>query len=148
MLVAAPITEFTPLQSLAGGMLIGLAASLLMLFHGRIAGITGIISGILPPRVAQDWPWRAAFLAGMVASPLLYVLVFRMPISFNPVGSPLMLLISGAIVGLGVSYGGGCTSGHGICGLSRLSARSAVATLTFMISTALTVFLVRHVLGG
>lgn len=143
----APITEFTPFQALAGGILIGLAASGLMLLHGRIAGITGVLTGVIPP-LASDWAWRAAFLVGMVASPLAYVLLFKAPVEFSPVGSPALLLVSGLIVGIGVTFGAGCTSGHGICGLARFSRRSAVATVTFMLSTALTVFVVRHVLGG
>lgn len=143
-----PVTEFTPLQSMAGGMLIGLAATLLMLFHGRIAGITGILAGVLPPAPMREAGWRWAFLAGMVASPLVVAGLLRLPIPFQAVTSPLGMIVSGVIVGIGVSYGSGCTSGHGICGLSRFSVRSLVATLVFMASTGATVFVVRHVLGG
>jgi uncharacterized protein len=145
-------TDFTPLQSLFGGMLIGLAATLLMLLHGRIAGITGIIAGLLPPYGAEAnagnlW-WRAAFVAGLVASPLAYAAIFKAPIALQVAGSPMLLAVSGAIVGVGVSYGAGCPSGHGVCGLARFSARSFAATLMFMASAAVTVFVVRHVLGA
>lgn len=141
-------TDFTPLQSLAGGMLIGLAATLLMLLHGRIAGITGILAGILPPQPAQDWPWRAAFVVGMLCAPLTYLFIFRALPRIDITGSPGGLLLSGAIVGVGVVYGAGCTSGHGICGLARLSPRSAGATVVFMLATAITVFVTRHLIGG
>ena len=139
MPLAVPVTEFSPLQALAGGMLIGLAATLLMLLNGRIAGITGILAGLLQPPGSQEWAWRAAFIAGMVAAPLVVTGFFHLPLG---------MLVSGLIVGIGVTFGGGCTSGHGICGLSRFSTRSLVATLVFMASTAVTVFVVRHVVGG
>ena len=139
-------TTFTPLQSLFGGAMIGLAATLLMLLHGRIAGITGIVAGLLPP-LSRDWQWRAAFVAGMIAAPLLYFALIGHPIAITVTGSPVLLLFSGAIVGIGVTFGSGCTSGHGICGLARFSQRSAAATLTFMATCAATVFIVRHVLG-
>jgi uncharacterized membrane protein YedE/YeeE len=142
------MTEFTPVQSLLGGMLIGLAAVLLMAVHGRIAGVTGILSGLLPPAIAPDWLWRAAFLVGMVASPLLYRQITGAPPVIDAAAGDVLLLASGAIVGIGVTFGSGCTSGHGICGLARLSGRSIVATLTFMAATAMTVFIVRHVIGG
>lgn len=142
------MTDFTPYQSLAGGALIGLAAALLMAVHGRIAGMSGILSGILPPTVAKDWQWRAAFLAGMIAAPLTYKLISSAPIPFQPVTSTAGLILGGVLVGVGVTYGSGCTSGHGVCGLARLSPRSLAATLTFMAATALTVFFTRHVLGG
>lgn len=148
MPLVVPVTEFTPLQSLAGGMLIGLAATLLMLLNGRIAGITGILAGLLPPAGVQERAWRAAFLAGMVASPLLVVGLFRVPITYQTVTTPLGMLVSGLIVGIGVTFGSGCTSGHGICGLSRFSVRSLMAVLVFMGSTAVTVYAMRHVLGG
>jgi uncharacterized protein len=147
-LAAIPVTEFTPLQSLGGGLLIGLAATLLMLLNGRIAGITGIVAGLLPPSGGQERAWRAAFLAGMVAAPLVVTGLFRMPIAYQTVTSPVGMLVSGLIVGIGVSFGAGCTSGHGICGLSRFSLRSLVAVLVFMASTAVTVFVVRHGFGG
>lgn len=137
-------TTFTPLLSLSGGLLIGLSAVLLMLFHGRIAGMTGILAGILPP-FASDWGWRAAFLAGAVLSPLAYVaLVGPIEIAI-PVSTP-MLIVGGLIVGVGVTYGSGCTSGHGVCGMARLSPRSIIATATFMATGILTVFVLRHVI--
>lgn len=141
-------TEFTPLQSMAGGMLIGLAATLLMLLHGRIAGITGILAGVLPPQMAQDWPWRAAFVLGMISAPILYLFVFSATPRVDVAGPPLLLLVSGVVVGVGVVFGGGCTSGHGICGLARVSPRSGVATMVFMLATAATVFVTRHIAGG
>ncbi len=141
------MTTFTPLQSFAGGMLIGLAATLLMLLNGRIAGITGIISGILPPP-ARDWPWRAAFLAGMILSPVLYIAATGSSVPLQIDARPLTLLVSGALVGVGVFHGSGCTSGHGICGLARFSVRSLAAVATFMVTAAVTVFLTRHVIGG
>lgn len=144
----APVTDFTPWHALAGGMLIGLSATLLMLLNGRVAGITGILAGLLPPAGAPERAWRAAFLAGMVASPLVVTGLFHFPITYQTVTSPMGMLLSGAIVGIGVTFGSGCTSGHGICGLSRFSQRSLIATLVFMASTGATVFVVRHVLGG
>ncbi|MGI6244544.1 MAG: YeeE/YedE family protein [Pseudochelatococcus sp.] len=141
------MTEFTPWLSLAGGVLIGLSAVLLMALHGRIAGITGILSGLLPPG-AGDRAWRAAFLAGAVIAPALIAAVSGRAIPFESPTPAVWLAIGGLIVGVGVHFGGGCTSGHGVCGMARLSRRSIVATLTFMASTALTVFVIRHVIGG
>ena len=140
------LTTFTPFQSLCGGALIGLSATLLMLLLGRVAGVTGIVAGLLPP-VSHDWKWRAAFLAGMISSPLLYAAAGGGVIAIGISAGPAMLLASGLIVGVGVSYGAGCTSGHGICGLARLSPRSLAATLTFMATAAATVYFVRHVWG-
>lgn len=140
------ITEFTPLQSLAGGALIGLAAVLLMALHGRIAGISGILGGVLPP-VAADWGWRAAFLAGAVAAPALW-LIFGGSVEFASPTPRLWLIPSGILVGIGVFFGSGCTSGHGICGNARLSPRSIAATLIFMAGAAISVYLTRHVFGG
>ncbi|MEZ5810116.1 MAG: YeeE/YedE thiosulfate transporter family protein [Rhizobiaceae bacterium] len=140
------MTEFTPLMSLAGGVLIGLAATLLMALHGRIAGMTGILSGVIPP-VTGDWPWRAAFLAGAAIGPLLYVLVGN-EVAFAVPVSPAMLIVGGLVVGIGVTYGAGCTSGHGVCGIARFSPRSIAATVVFMAAAAVTVFVVRHVIGG
>lgn len=137
-------TEFTPFASLLGGIMIGLAATLLMAVHGRVMGVTGIVSGLLP-RVANDWQWRAAFLAGVIVTPLLLVsLKYPIPIA-SPTGLPV-LIIGGIIVGFGVKLGSGCTSGHGICGIARLSPRSIAATGIFMVATAVTVFIIRHVL--
>lgn len=141
------MTDFTPLTSLAGGALIGAAAVLLMAFHGRIAGMTGILTGLIPP-VAPDWGWRAAFLAGAIAAPALITLAMGDVIAFSSDVPTLWLVIGGLIVGVGVYFGSGCTSGHGICGMARLSPRSIVATLVFMATTAATVFVIRHVIGG
>lgn len=141
-------TAFTPLASLAGGALIGMAAVLLMLVHGRIAGATGILAGVLLPTNFADWSWRAAMLLGMVTAPgLILALTGQMPAIDVPVSS-VALLLGGLIVGVGVTLGSGCTSGHGVCGMARLSPRSIAATLTFMTTTFVTVYLMRHVLGG
>ncbi len=141
-------TAFTPIQSLLGGGLIGLAAVLLMLSLGRVMGATGILAGIVAPTGLQDWIWRVAVLVGMASGPLAYYgLTGAMPVITVPVSTP-MLLIGGVLVGLGVTFGSGCTSGHGVCGLARLSARSLAATLTFMAAAGATVYIVRHVMGG
>ena len=134
---------FTPWAALAGGVLIGLAAVLLALFNGRVAGISGIVGALLPPR-AQGGAWRVAFVVGMLAAPLLYSLFATVPAVESPVSWPV-LVIAGLLVGFGTRLGSGCTSGHGVCGLSRLSARSLVATLCFMATGFATVFVVRHV---
>lgn len=136
-------TEFTPWLSLGGGVLIGLSATILMWLNGRIAGMTGILFGIIPP-FAPDWSWRAAFIAGAVIAPLIWIALGN-PIAFAvPVSNPA-LIAGGLIVGIGVTFGGGCTSGHGVCGMARLSPRSIVATVVFMAVTFATVFIVRHV---
>lgn len=141
-------TAFTPLQSLGGGALIGLAAVLLMATVGRIMGATGIVAGLLAPSSWADWAWRAAMLAGMISGPVaMLALTGQMPQIQVPVSTG-MLIIGGLIVGVGVTFGSGCTSGHGVCGMARLSPRSIVATLTFMATTGITVFVVRHVIGG
>ncbi|MBU2936291.1 MULTISPECIES: YeeE/YedE family protein [Pacificibacter] len=142
------ITEFTPWASLIGGILIGGSAVLLMAFQGRVFGATGILAGFLQPNGSGDWAWRAAILAGMVTGPTLYMLFTgAMPAVDVPV-SRLALIVGGFIVGLGVTFGSGCTSGHGVCGMARLSPRSIAATVTFMITTGFTVYIVRHILGG
>ncbi len=141
-------TQFTPWLSLVGGLLIGLSAVLLMLFHGRIMGATGILSGFVFPTGFRDWQWRAALLAGMMTAPLAYLAATgSFPTVTVPVSLP-MLVAGGFIVGIGVTFGSGCTSGHGVCGMARLSPRSIAATLTFMLATFATVFVVRHVVGG
>lgn len=140
------MTDFTPLQSLLGGALIGLSAVLLMAFHGRIAGITGIISGVIPP-LSGDWQWRAAFLVGSALVPLAYVLAGGQ-VDFSVPASTIALVAGGVLVGIGVHFGNGCPSGHGICGIARLSPRSIVAVLTFMATAFVTVFVVRHVIGA
>jgi len=142
------MTDFTPYQSLLGGALIGLSAVLLMLFLGRILGATGILTGVVNPATRRDWSWRAAIMAGMVSGPVAFwALTGSMPVIQVPVSSELLLL-GGFIVGVGATFGSGCTSGHGVCGMARLSSRSIAATLTFMASTAATVFVIRHVIGG
>ena len=141
------MTEFTPLMSLVGGTLIGLSAVLLMAFNGRIAGMTGILTGLLPP-VSTDWLWRAAFIVGAMAAPVLVVSLSSQTIGFDSPVPSSWLAVSGLIVGVGVYFGSGCTSGHGVCGMARLSPRSIAATAVFMATTAATVFVSRHVLGG
>jgi uncharacterized membrane protein YedE/YeeE len=140
------MTDFTPLQSLFGGALIGLSAVLLMALHGRIAGMTGILSGIIPP-LAPDWQWRAAFLAGAVVAPTLFLLAGGR-IAFNVPVSTGALILGGVLVGIGVHFGNGCPSGHGICGIARLSPRSIVAVLTFMATALVTVYVTRHLIGA
>jgi uncharacterized membrane protein YedE/YeeE len=141
-------TAFTPFQSLGGGALIGLAAVLLMATVGRVMGATGILAGLFQPANIADWSWRAAVLAGMISGPMAVLLITGdMPAVQVPV-STLMLVVGGLIVGIGVTFGAGCTSGHGVCGMARLSPRSIIATLTFMITTAITVYVIRHVLGA
>ena len=141
-------TTFTPYLSLGGGILIGLATILLMWSLGKIMGATGILAGFISPTSFSDWSWRAALMAGMVSSPLIYLAfnaqwpTIQVPISTN------MLIIGGLIVGIGVTLGNGCTSGHGICGIARFSPRSIVATIVFMVATALTVYIIRHVIGA
>ena len=142
------VTTFTPWASLGGGILIGLAATLLMLLHGRVMGATGILAGLVMPAARAEFAWRAVLVAGMVCGPMaLWLLTGIWPEVQVTVPLPV-LLISGVIVGIGVSYGGGCTSGHGICGIARLSARSVAAMLTFMVTAFATVFVLRHVIGA
>lgn len=141
-------TEFTPWWSMAGGMLIGLAAALLMAYRGRIFGATGILAGFLVPQSSGDWRWRATLLAGMVSGPLVVLLATgRMPEVGVPV-STYEMIAGGIIVGIGVTFGGGCTSGHGVCGIARVSPRSIVATCVFMLAAFVTVFVTRHLLGA
>lgn len=139
-------THFTPIAALTGGLLVGLAAALFVVFNGRIAGISGIVGGLLRPK-RGDMAWRAAFIGGLIVAPLLYRLFAALPEIQVDAGWPL-LIVAGLIVGIGTRYGSGCTSGHGVCGLSRLSPRSMVATVTFMGAGFLTVFVVRHLLGA
>ena len=136
--------HFTPWTSLAGGVLIGAAAAMFLLLNGRVAGISGVLGGLLRPS-AGDIGWRAAFIAGLVAAPLLYQLAAPLPTVQIDAGTGL-LVTAGLLVGLGTRYGSGCTSGHGVCGLSRLSPRSLVATAAFMAAGFVTVFIVRHLL--
>ncbi|MDB5748743.1 MAG: YeeE/YedE [Massilia sp.] len=134
--------NFTPWSSLAGGMLIGLAAALLILLNGRVAGISGILGGLLPPK-AGDAAWRTLFLLGLVLAPLAYAAVKPLPALHIEAGSGV-LVAAGLLVGIGTRYGSGCTSGHGVCGVARLSPRSLVATLAFVLAGFATVFLLRH----
>lgn len=138
--------HFTPIASLAGGIIIGLAAAAFVLVNGRIAGISGILGGLLRPR-AGDIAWRTAFVGGLIAAPILYRLFAELPESRIDAGMPL-LIIAGVLTGLGTRYGSGCTSGHGVCGLSRLSPRSLIATLVFMGMGFAAVFVMRHLLGA
>lgn len=141
-------TGFTPWASLGGGLLIGLAVVLLMGLLGRVLGATGILAGAMMPDAPNERAWRIALIGGMVSGPLVFTLITgEMPTVQVPV-STTMLIVGGLLVGVGVTLGSGCTSGHGVCGLARLSPRSAVATLTFMFTATGTVFAIRHVLGG
>ena len=135
-------THFTPRSSLAGGLLIGLATALLLLLSGRIAGISGIVGGLLRPGKG-DVAWRVAFVLGLFAAPLVFVLAMPLPRVVID-ASTTTLIIAGLLVGVGTRYGSGCTSGHGVSGLSRGSRRSIVATASFMVAGFLTVFVVRH----
>lgn len=141
------MADFDPVSALAGGALIGLSATLLLLFNGRIAGISGIFAGLLRP-AAGELPWRGLFLAGLVLGALIFRLAAGDPYVPTITHSLPLLIAGGAIVGFGTRVGGGCTSGHGVCGIARLSARSIVATVTFMLTAGVTVFVVRHLIGG
>ena len=138
--------NFTPLSSLLGGALIGLAAALLWVATGRIAGISGIAGGLLR-KPGGDAAWRVAFLAGLVAAPLLFAWAMGAPRITN-LAAPTTLVLGGLLVGFGTRLGSGCTSGHGVCGMARLSPRSIAATCVFMAAAAITVFAVRHLGGG
>ena len=133
---------FTPWSALIGGMLIGLAAALFALLNGRVAGISGVLGGLLKP-MRGDIGWRVAFIGGLVSASLVYSLFAALP-AVQIDASYVALLVAGLLVGVGTRYGAGCTSGHGVCGLSRLSPRSLVATLTFMGAGFVTVFVLRH----
>ncbi len=139
------LAAFTPWTSLAGGVLIGVAAAMLVLLNGRIAGISGIVSGLLAPR-PQETSWRLAFVVGLMASPAVYAWVATVP-DLHITASWPWLMPAGLLVGIGTRYGSGCTSGHGVCGLSRRSPRSLAATAAFMGAGFLTVFIVRHLLA-
>lgn len=137
---------FTPWSALMGGMLIGSAASILILFNGRIAGISGIVGGLFMP-ARSDIGWRFAFIAGLVGAPLIYSLFAELPAIQIDAG-PGTLIAAGLLVGVGTRYGAGCTSGHGVCGLARLSPRSLVATLTFMAAGFAATYAVRHLIAN
>lgn len=139
-------THFTWLSGLMGGLLIGMACAMLILGNGKVAGVSGILGGLLR-RVPQDWAWRATFILGLLLAPSLYALFReRLPIGIET--SWPLLLVSGLLVGFGTRLGSGCTSGHGICGLARNSRRSWAATFTFMLAGVATVYVSRHLLGG
>ncbi len=140
---------FTPWSALAGGVLIGLAAALMVVLLGRIAGISGIVGNLLQPATwgsVKQWGWRVAFVVGMVAAPVVWQWFAPLPAMEMP-ANPWAIVLAGLLVGFGTRLGSGCTSGHGVCGLSRLSLRSLAATLMFMATGVLTVFVVRHVLA-
>jgi len=139
--------NFTPLASLIGGMMIGLSASMLMLFNGRIAGISGIVAGALRPE-RGEWGWRICFIAGLVGAGAIARIISPASLAIGISRSLWMFLLAGLLVGLGTRLGSGCTSGHGVCGLSRGSMRSLAATLTFMAAGVLTVYLTTHVFGA
>ena len=134
--------HFTPWACTAGGMLIGVAVAMLLLLNGKIAGVSGIVGGMLRP-AEGDVAWRLAFILGLVGAPVLYAVVASLPAA-RIEASGTTLIIAGLLVGAGTRYGSGCTSGHGVCGLSQLSLRSLVATCAFMAAGILTVFVVRH----
>lgn len=138
--------SFTPWSALAGGALIGLAAALFALANGRVAGISGLLGSLLQ-RNGEGRDEKAAFILGLLLAPVLWGVFAALPPVHFDVGS-LGLIVAGLLVGIGTRYGSGCTSGHGVCGLSRLSPRSLVATLCFMASGFATVFVLRHLLGG
>jgi uncharacterized membrane protein YedE/YeeE len=141
------MTSFTPVSSLIGGVLIGLSATLLLVLNGRVAGICGILSAALKPR-AGDFAWRALFLLGLVVGGGLLAVLRPDAITSIP-GQPMaVVVVAGLLVGFGTSLGNGCTSGHGVCGISRWSQRSIVATAVFMATGAATVFVMRHVIGS
>jgi uncharacterized protein len=139
-------SAFTPWSAAVGGVVIGLAAALLVLVNGRVAGISGIIGGMLRPRTGE-FGWRLAFTAGLLLAPLAYAMAGPRPSITIDAGYPI-LIVAGLLVGIGTRYAGGCTSGHGVCGLSRLSPRSLVATLSFMAAGFATVYVVRHLIGA
>ena len=139
--------NFTPYSALAGGALIGLAASALLLMNGRIAGISGILGGLLAP-ARGDIAWRLLFLAGLVGGALLYRIVGADGLVVRFDAAYPVIVAGGLLVGFGTIIGGGCTSGHGVCGVARLSPRSLVATLTFLATGVATVFVARHLVGG
>ena len=142
-------THFTPYASLTGGLILGVASAMFILLNGRILGISGILGGLMPPKVGDTW-WRVAFLLGMFAAPTVFHAV--MPVEWMTAprieAGELSVIGAGLLVGIGTRYASGCTSGHGVCGLSRLSPRSLVATLSFMGAGFLTVYVLRHALQG
>jgi len=141
------MTEFTPISGALGGLLIGIAAALLLLFTGRVAGVSGILGQLLWPENGQARGWRLAFVAGLPLGALLVSLATG-PLVVQVQATPVVLVVAGVLVGFGTRLGNGCTSGHGVCGMSRGSPRSLAATIAFMGVAAATVFVVRHVIGA
>jgi uncharacterized membrane protein YedE/YeeE len=139
--------NLTPLSGLSGGVLIGLAASMLMMLTGRLAGVSGIFGGLLTPR-ASDRAWRVAFIAGLIAAPLLAALAGAPLPAPRMTSSMAVIALAGLLVGFGTRIGNGCTSGHGVCGFARLSTRSIAATIIFMVTAILTTAIARHGFGG
>jgi uncharacterized membrane protein YedE/YeeE len=139
--------NFTPIASLVGGILIGLSASALLLFNGKIAGISGIVSGLLSPR-KDDVLWRAAFVAGLITGGLMLNFFSPQAFEIDITRSNGGFILAGLLVGVGARLGNGCTSGHGVCGVSRLSMRSIIATVTFIAAGAAATYVVNHFLGG
>ncbi|WP_269933468.1 YeeE/YedE family protein [Aminobacter sp. HY435] len=142
------MTDFTPIASTLGGILIGISAVLLMAWEGRIAGISGIASRLLPPYLDGAFLSRIGFVLGLVAAPVAYSVATGQAVLQSVSSNLPQMAVAGLLVGFGSVYGNGCTSGHGVCGLSRLSVRSLVATLTFMAAAFATVFVIRHVAGA
>ena len=139
--------NFTPVTALIGGLLIGGAATLTLWANGRIAGISGILSGVIVPN-SSDRIWRILFVVGMLSGATVYALVRGEPTELQLQVGPVGAIIAGLLVGFGTRLGSGCTSGHGICGLARFSRRSFTATLLFMVTAIVTVYIIRHVMGG
>lgn len=142
------VTPFTPLAAAIGGALIGVAAVMLMAFNGRIAGISGILGRLFPPYAGTDPLGAACFVLGLIAAPLLYAAVTGAPFAQTVSSDMSLMAIAGLLVGYGTAFGGGCTSGHGVCGIARLSPRSVAATCIFMATAFVTVFVMRHVIGN
>jgi len=138
-------TAFTPWSAAIGGVIVGAAVAIFVLVNGRIAGISGIVGGLFRP-APGDVAWRLAFVAGLMAAPMLYMLAATLPPVMIEASYPT-LIVAGLLVGIGTRYGAGCTSGHGVCGISRVSPRSLLATLSFMAAGFATVYVVRHVIG-
>lgn len=142
------MTEFTPTASLIGGAMLGIASVLLMASHGRIAGVSGIAVRMFPPYLDKDAPGRAAFILGLIAAPSLYAALAGGWPTITVTSNAFVLVAAGLIAGFGSVWGSGCTSGHGICGLSLLSQRSLVAVVIFMVTAIATVFIAHHLIGG
>jgi uncharacterized protein len=142
------VTEFTPLASTLGGALIGLSAVMLLALNGRIAGISGIVGRLLPPYAGADPLGAACIVLGLIASPLLYQAATGAPLVQSVPDQAGLMAVAGLLVGFGTATGGGCTSGHGVCGIARLSPRSVLATAIFMATGFATVYVIRHVIGG